>query len=47
MGQHICFGAICDTVANSQTNVIKGTSTQKMDYMDIICNIEHTGYAHL
>ena len=47
MGQHICFGAMCDIVANSHINVIKGTFTQNTDYMDIICHIEHTGYAHL
>ena len=29
MGQHICFGTMCDFVANSHTNVIKGTFTQK------------------
>ena len=29
MGQHICFGAMCDIVANSHINVIKGTFTQK------------------
>ena len=29
MGQHICFGAICDSVPNSHINVIKGTFTQK------------------
>ena len=25
MGQHICFGAMCDIVANSHINVIKET----------------------
>ena len=29
MGQHICFDAMCDFVANSHINVIKGTFTQK------------------
>ena len=29
MGQHICFGAICDIKPNSHINVIKGTFTQK------------------
>ena len=29
MGQHMCFGAMCDLVANSHINVIKGTFTQK------------------
>ena len=29
MGQHICFGAMCDIVANSHINVIKATFTQK------------------
>ena len=47
MGQPICFGAMCDIVANSHINVIKGTFTQNTDYMDIICHIEHTGYTHL
>ena len=29
MGQHICFGGgMCDIVANSHTNVIKGAFTQ-------------------
>ena len=41
MGQHICFGAKCDTVANRQI-LLKNT-----DYMDTICHIEHTGYALL
>ena len=36
MGQHICFGAMCDFVANSHINVIEGTFTQKTDYMDIM-----------
>ena len=30
MGQHICFGAMCDIVANSHINVMKGTFTQKL-----------------
>ena len=34
MGQHICFGAMCDFVANSHINVIKETFTQNTDYMD-------------
>ena len=46
MGQHICFGAMCDIVANSHINVIKGTLLKITDYMDIICHIEHTGYVH-
>ena len=29
MGEHICFGAMCDIVANSPMNVIKETFTQK------------------
>ena len=29
MGQRICFGAMCDIVANSDINVINGTFTQK------------------
>ena len=29
MGQHICFGAICDIVVNTHINVIKGTFTLK------------------
>ena len=29
MGQHICFGAMCDIVANSRINVIRGTYTQR------------------
>ena len=29
MGQHLCFGAVYDIVANSNINVIKGTCTQK------------------
>ena len=29
MGQHICFGPMCDIVANSRINVIKSTFTQK------------------
>ena len=29
MGQYICFGAMCDIVANSHINVINGTLTQK------------------
>ena len=29
MAQHICFGAMCDIVANSHINVIKRTFTQK------------------
>ena len=29
MGQHICFGAMRDIVANSHINVIKATFTQK------------------
>ena len=41
MGQHICFGAICDFVANSHINIIEGTIAQNTDYMDI-CHIEHT-----
>ena len=36
MGQRICFGAMCDFVANSYINVIEGTFTQNTDYMDII-----------
>ena len=36
MGQRICFGAMCDFVANSHINVIEGTFTQNTDYMDII-----------
>ena len=47
IGQHICFGAMSDILANNPINVIKGTFTQNTDYMDIICYIEHTGYAHL
>ena len=47
MGYRICFGAMCDIVANNNINVIKGTFTQNTDYMDIIRHIEHTGYAHL
>ena len=47
MGQRICFGAMCDFVANSYINVIEGTFTQNTDYMDIICHIKRTGYAHL
>ena len=42
MGQHICFGAIYDIVANSDYTDYKNT-----DYMEIIYHIEHTGYAHL
>ena len=41
MGQHICFGSMCDIVANSQINVIKETFIKKnTDYMDMICHIE-------
>ena len=29
MGQHICFGVMCDILANSHINVIKCTYTQK------------------
>ena len=29
MSQHICFGAMCDIVANSHKNVITVTPTQK------------------
>ena len=29
MVQHICFSAMCNIVAKSHTNVIKGTFTQK------------------
>ena len=29
MGQHICFGAVCDIVTNSHINVMKGAFTQK------------------
>ena len=29
MGQHICFGVMCDIVANSPINVIKRFFTQK------------------
>ena len=47
MAQHICFGAMCDIKANSYINMKKGTFTQNTDYMDILCHIEHTGYAHL
>ena len=47
MGQHICFGAIWDFVANSPTNVIEGAFTQNTDYRDIMCHIEHMGYANL
>ena len=46
IGQHICFAAMCDIVANSHINVKKGRFTQKTDYM-IICHIKHTDYAHL
>ena len=42
MSQQMCFGAMCDTVANSDYTDYKNT-----DYMEIICDIEHTGYAHL
>ena len=42
MGQHICFGATCDIVANSDY-----TNLQNTDYMDVICHIEHKGYPHL
>ena len=48
MGQHICFGAMCGIVANSHINVIKRTFIKKkIDYMEITCDIEHTGYAQL
>ena len=48
MGQHICFGAMCDTVANSHVNVVKGTLTQKHSlHGHNICHIEHKDYAHL
>ena len=48
MGQHICFGATCDIVANSHINVIKGTLTQKHSLHGYdICHIELKGYAHL
>ena len=36
MGQHVCFGAMCDFVDNSPINVIEGTFAQNTDYMDII-----------
>ena len=29
MGQHICFGVMCDILANSHINMIKCTFTQK------------------
>ena len=45
MGQHICFDAMCNIVANSHINVIKGTLPQNTDYMDI-CHIEHIGHVH-
>ena len=35
MGQHICFGAMCDFLAKSHINVIEGTFTQNTDDMDI------------
>ena len=41
MGQHICFGAMCDIVANSHINVTERTFTQNTVYMDIICRKEH------
>ena len=48
MGQHICFGAMCDTVANSHINLVKGTLTQKHSlHGHNICHIEHKDYAHL
>ena len=48
MGQHICFGAMCDPVANSNINVVKGTLTQKhSSHGHNICHIEHKDYAHL
>ena len=48
MGQHICFGAMCDPVANSNINVVKGTLTQKYSsHGHNICHIEHKDYAHL
>ena len=36
MGQYICFGAMCDIVANSHINVIKGLLLKKSNYMDIM-----------
>ena len=36
MGQHVCFGAMCDFVDNGHINVIEGTFTQNTDYMVII-----------
>ena len=47
MGQYICFCAMCDIVANSHINVMKGTFTQKHWLHDIICHTEHMGYAQL
>ena len=38
MGQHICFGAMCDIVANSYYTDYKNT-----DYLDMIYHIEHSG----
>ena len=46
MSQHICFGAMCDIVANSHINVTKGTFTQKQ-WLHGHSHIEHTSYAHL
>ena len=45
MGQHICFGDMCDIVANSHINVIKGAFTPKHCLHGHV--IEHTSYAHL
>ena len=54
MGQRICFGSICDIVANSSCDNSyvememskKGLLLKNTDYMDI-CPMEHIGYAHL
>ena len=37
LGQHICFGAMCDVLANSHMYVIKGTFILKnTDYMNVM-----------
>ena len=46
MGQHIYFGAMCNVVAKSHINALKGLLLKNADYMDIIYHIEHTGYDH-
>ena len=41
IGQHICFGVMCDIVANSDY-----IDHKSLNYMDIIYHIKHTGYDH-